>query len=463
MKSNNRFNIFLITLSLLFWNPLSFFLVYGQTQAYVNPYLYSAIWIIFMAGILTIISLILNKLQRFGNLILLISFVGILFSLLVVLDGAVGLLNRNVARDNKGLNLIFEANSVAAYHTNEFNFDASINSLGLRDREFQQEKQNKFRILCIGDSWTFGWGVNIEDSWPRRLEDYLHTAGYTNTEVINCGQSGQYTGTYKTTAARLLPVLKPDLVLIGVLQADDLSQSYEAANPIQDNTRKSGIHLADGSLKAVTLFFRASFQHTIHALRKDHTNEVIDITTEWKRSASSMMSNLNHLQQLRFNTFDDSLKQMFISGNLNPGLLQYYLDFPDRFYTFNDPRNSATKEAAKLMEKDIEALKNVCRSNNAKLVFLNLPEPTLTGHHVTGIFGNILNDYLYSNNHVDSIYASIARQARVPYFEMTDRFKLLTDKHACFYTYDGHPKARGYDEMARAISEYLIKENLLSR
>ena len=46
--------------------------------------------------------------------------------------------------------------------TVEFDFVANINSLGVCDREVDIEKGNRYRILCFGDSWTFGWGVEIE-------------------------------------------------------------------------------------------------------------------------------------------------------------------------------------------------------------------------------------------------------------------------------------------------------------
>ena len=60
-----------------------------------------------------------------------------------------------------------------------------------------------------------------------KLEKYLLANGYENIEVINCGRGGQYTSTYKKYLAKAVPLLKPDLVLVGVLQADDLAQLYE--------------------------------------------------------------------------------------------------------------------------------------------------------------------------------------------------------------------------------------------
>ena len=67
--------------------------------------------------------------------------------------------------------------------------DVSINSQKLRDREFSFKKPDGMtRILMLGDSLTFGWGVNIEDTTSKILEKSLgQQLGKNNVEVINAG------------------------------------------------------------------------------------------------------------------------------------------------------------------------------------------------------------------------------------------------------------------------------------
>ncbi len=47
-------------------------------------------------------------------------------------------------------------------------FTVSTNSMGLRGPELETPKRKK-RLLCVGDSVTFGWGVEWEDTWCVRL------------------------------------------------------------------------------------------------------------------------------------------------------------------------------------------------------------------------------------------------------------------------------------------------------
>jgi lysophospholipase L1-like esterase len=65
--------------------------------------------------------------------------------------------------------------------------DVTISSQGLRDREFPMTPPpGRTRILMLGDSLTFGWGVPAERTHSKRLEQMLWQAGH-DVEVINTG------------------------------------------------------------------------------------------------------------------------------------------------------------------------------------------------------------------------------------------------------------------------------------
>ena len=65
--------------------------------------------------------------------------------------------------------------------------DVAISSQGLRDREFPlTPPPGRTRIMMLGDSLTFGWGVPGDKTWSKRLEQMLRQAGY-DAEVINTG------------------------------------------------------------------------------------------------------------------------------------------------------------------------------------------------------------------------------------------------------------------------------------
>ena len=66
-----------------------------------------------------------------------------------------------------------------------------INRLGLREREIAAAPlPGTFRLLCLGDSVTFGYLVEAEEAWPRRLEEALQGALPGPTQTINAGVPG---------------------------------------------------------------------------------------------------------------------------------------------------------------------------------------------------------------------------------------------------------------------------------
>lgn len=65
--------------------------------------------------------------------------------------------------------------------------DYRINNLGFRGEDMPVEKPPGIRrVLCLGDSFTFGEGVREKDTWPQRLAQILGT----QTQVINAGIEG---------------------------------------------------------------------------------------------------------------------------------------------------------------------------------------------------------------------------------------------------------------------------------
>jgi lysophospholipase L1-like esterase len=93
--------------------------------------------------------------------------------------------------------------------------DVAINSSGLRDREYAVPKPpGTFRILVLGDSTTFGWGVRVDETAAKALERALNEPGGRRVEVLNAGV-GNY-GTVQEVAyyRRRGRDFQPDLVIL---------------------------------------------------------------------------------------------------------------------------------------------------------------------------------------------------------------------------------------------------------
>lgn len=116
--------------------------------------------------------------------------------------------------------------------SHEFNVLVRINSRGLRNREILPTKApGVYRVLVLGDSFTYGSGVAADETYPSRLEALLNRgAPHRRYEVINAGVSGY--GTFHEAAFLRDEgwAYQPDLLLLQVFPNNDLSENLYPFN-----------------------------------------------------------------------------------------------------------------------------------------------------------------------------------------------------------------------------------------
>jgi hypothetical protein len=112
---------------------------------------------------------------------------------------------------------IFDSNERGYFDRTDNGVLNKINSLGMRGPEIEETKTSgTFRVLAIGDSFTFGIGVRDEDTFVRRLEKQLNAQNTPGVkyEVLNTGIEGYNTRDEIITLEHRWLKLQPDLVLI---------------------------------------------------------------------------------------------------------------------------------------------------------------------------------------------------------------------------------------------------------
>ncbi len=92
-----------------------------------------------------------------------------------------------------------------------------INSKGLRDKEYSYDKtEGIYRILVLGDSFTWGYGVETEEIFTERLEEMFDG----NAEVINGGVTGYGTDQELLFLEREGVKYSPDVVVVALASND---------------------------------------------------------------------------------------------------------------------------------------------------------------------------------------------------------------------------------------------------
>ena len=160
----------------------------------------------------------------------------------------------------------------------------TINSLGFRDEEFPVQKpRGEFRILALGDSFTYGWGVANGDDWPQQLERLLaHTRG--SCEVVNAGfATGAATPDgYDRWLASDGMQLQPDLVVVG-LCLNDMGEVPMLAYPVVGREPVLG-----GWSRLLDLSWQSFRQHQVRRERRDHGEIVRRNPTYWNATTAAL-------------------------------------------------------------------------------------------------------------------------------------------------------------------------------
>ena len=191
-------------------------------------------------------------------------------------------------------------------------FRVSVNNLGFRGRDLPLLKRaGTVRVLCLGDSYTFGAYVDDVETWPAQLEVALRErlAG-RDVEVLNAGISGFTIVDEMDFLTEHGLGLDPDLVVVGFVLNDlaDLTRrvssremlkraSEESASwplgPIKARLRQTAIYNALFVMKA---YVRRSTgaDPTIqevdirHLLKPDYDQTTLDLFERYQGHLAGM-------------------------------------------------------------------------------------------------------------------------------------------------------------------------------
>ena len=107
--------------------------------------------------------------------------------------------------------------------TDEFDYEYRHNSFGFRDIEHSLGKDNDtFRIIGLGDSFTYGAGVGFEETYLYQLEKMLNDrqGNRPRIEIIKAGIPRYFPEPERILLEKYGMNYSPDLILVGFLPND---------------------------------------------------------------------------------------------------------------------------------------------------------------------------------------------------------------------------------------------------
>ena len=177
-----------------------------------------------------------------------LAFVGVLVAVIgVAVVGEVYLRWQGPGLDGVGVRYLYRWHPSAGYalnfgvdHDGKMPFDPALvhgfpthtNAYGFRSKAMRREKQG-FRILMLGDSFTFGTGVADEETFSWLLNDLLSASpGYADVEVLNAGTNGSSNVSQVNYFWSEGLSFQPDLVVLNIYTGNDFDQNLEDAEGV---------------------------------------------------------------------------------------------------------------------------------------------------------------------------------------------------------------------------------------
>lgn len=145
-----------------------------------------------------------------------------------------------------------------------------INPSGFRDDPFPVPgapvTPEPYRVVVIGDSVAWGWGVEMQQAWPYRLQQQLSTQLGRQVEVYNLAVNGYATPQEVRILEKHGLDLKPDLLILGYVLNDPEVEDGGLSRYFRDVNRIELLHAAKFFASFLVSYFH-------YQLNGDQANE----------------------------------------------------------------------------------------------------------------------------------------------------------------------------------------------
>lgn len=205
------------------------------------------------------------------------------------------------------------------------------NAEGYREVELENFEKEKPLIVAIGDSFTEGYNVENQHTWPKQLHKKLQG----NVQVLNLGVHNYSLINYLMTIKYKLENLKPDLIVVGLYVLNDV-KFYPPVSVI----------LSRGWIR--NLFYFAGMVETIFfSLTRSHSSEV-------EKQGNLDTSHLN---------FPDFLKD---EEEYKNGFFRFYRNFKWQYDKNSEPYR-------KNIDRTVAFMKQIQQESGVPVVFMVIP------------------------------------------------------------------------------------------
>jgi len=161
----------------------------------------------------------------------------------------VSLRGTHLSEGDSALGLRYVPNAVWRFTHPEYVVEYAINASGFRDAKTRPAAKppGLIRVLLLGDSFTFGQGVDYEQTWPVLAERELERRGLGHVDLIKAAMQGMDTRSELLLLRRLAGQYQVDAVVVGFLINDLYTNAPDSPGSPWGTIRQSVFQDSEGA------------------------------------------------------------------------------------------------------------------------------------------------------------------------------------------------------------------------
>lgn len=357
-------------------------------------------------------------------------------------------LPQGLFKADKDFEYVLTPNFGGRHQTKEFNYEIIINSLGLFDEEYNGEQPT---ILIAGDSFAFGY-VPIKYRWTELLEKSL------GVRVVNTGVIGY--GNYQELlmVKKFAPIVKPKLIILGYFHNDPLEDyTYPGRTVINGylaDTKEINFDTGEIKEKPATL---------LNEKLEDRNRFVMMIKTWLRRNSTIYVFVIDKVKS--------GLRGLLSKIGITE-TSKNITDEKDNNYiiALTNSKENWIEKGYELNYKHIKEIQTYAEQIGASFLMVIIPDvmeiyPQKWQHWYSQTIRYLFLDIRLPNRRITNFCKkeNISCLDLLPYFEKeANKDKRKLDKDDFYYNEDRHWNIRGNQFAASVITEFIIKNNLLT-
>lgn len=293
----------------------------------------------------------------------------------------------------------------------EWDVTIKTSSLGLRNDELQ--KSNKPRILVLGDSFTFGYGVENNETYVNLLKGLFNNS----IDFINAGYASGYSADTEYVYLKKHGLkLSPDIVMLGFFIGNDISDIMSNNHGIEDDEIKN-------------------VSSNIYYIDDSNRLRVKGLEKKWYYNTNVYLSMKSHA----YIFFKTRIRQIFQGRELVEGTI------------YNEERNEKLSGAINNTKDLLIKMNKITNESNVGFVIILIP--TREQVYNTKIF-----DKKGSKLDLEKINLEFISFFESNGINYIDLLPYLRNEENIYFKTDPHWNKKGHEFVAKVIYENLINK-----